>query len=50
MAAHRLILEPGLFPQRRPGRWLLEVLQKGTFAAPEFRPQRPRDGGRDIEL
>ena len=33
-----------------PGRRLLEVLQAGPFAEPDFQPERARDGGRRIEL
>jgi plasmid stability protein len=49
-AEHRLILEEALFPERRPGRKLLEVLQAGPFAEPDFAPERSHDGGRDVEL
>lgn len=49
-AEHRLILEEALFPERRPGRRLLEVLQTGPFAEPDFEPERARDHGRRIEL
>jgi plasmid stability protein len=49
-AEHRLILEEALFPERRPGRRLLEVLQAGPFAEPDFAPERARDHGRRIEL
>ena len=49
-AEHRLILEQALFPERRPGRRLLEVLQAGPFAEPDFQPERARDRGRHVEL
>jgi plasmid stability protein len=49
-AEHRLILEEALFPELRPGRRLLEVLQAGPFAEPDFAPERTRDHGRRIEL
>lgn len=49
-AEHRLILERALFPERRPERRLLEVLQAGPFAEPDFRMGRARDRGRDIDL
>jgi len=49
-AEHRRILEEALFPERRPGRRLLEVLQRGPFTDPDFRPERVRDHGRDVEL
>lgn len=49
-AEHRRILEEALFPERRPGRRLLEVLQAGPFAEPDFEPERARDHGRRIEL
>jgi plasmid stability protein len=49
-AEHRLILEHALFPERRRGRPLLEVLQAGPFAEPDFAPERVRDHGRDIDL
>ena len=49
-AQHRLILEEALFPERRPGRKLLEVLQAGPFAEPDFAPERARDRGRDVAL
>lgn len=49
-AEHRRILEEALFPERRPGRNLLEVLQAGPFAEPGFEPERTRDHGRRIEL
>lgn len=38
------------FPDRRPGRRLLEALQAGPFAEPDFEPERARDRGRRIEL
>ena len=43
-------LEEALFPERRPGRSLLEVLQAGPFAEPGFEPERARDRGRSVEL
>jgi plasmid stability protein len=49
-AEHRRILEEALFPERRPGRRLLEVLQAGPFAEPDFQPERAGDRGRRIEL
>jgi plasmid stability protein len=49
-AEHRLILEQALFPERRPGRRLLEVLQAGPFAEPDFLPERSRDRGRPMDL
>lgn len=49
-AEHRLILELALFPERRPGRRLLGILQAGPFAEPDFQPERSRDHGRDIDL
>jgi plasmid stability protein len=49
-AEHRQILEQALFPERQPGRRLLEVLQRGPFADPDFRPERARDRGRDVAL
>ena len=49
-AEHRLILEQALFPERRPGRRLLEVLQAGPFGQPDFRLERERDQGRTVEL
>ena len=49
-AEHRLILEHALFPERRRGRPLLEVLQAGPFAEPDFAPERARDHGRDVDL
>ena len=49
-AEHRVILEQALFPERRPSRPLLEVLQAGPFAEPDFAPERARDHGRDIDL
>jgi len=49
-AEHRLILEEALFPERRPGRRLLEVLQAGPFTESDFEPERARDHGRRIEL
>jgi plasmid stability protein len=49
-AEHRLILEAALFPERRPGRRLLEVLQAGPFAEPDFQPERARDRGRHVDL
>jgi plasmid stability protein len=49
-AEHRLILEQALFPERRPGRRLLDVLQAGPFAEPDFQPERARDRGRRVEL
>lgn len=49
-AEHQLILEQALFPERRPGRGLLEVLQAGPFAEPDFQSERARDRGRHIEL
>jgi plasmid stability protein len=49
-AEHRRILEQALFPERRPGRRLLEILQAGPFAEPDFQPERARDRGRRIEL
>ena len=36
-AEHRLILEEALFPERRPGRRLLEVLQAGPLCRARFR-------------
>jgi plasmid stability protein len=49
-AEHRLILEQALFPERRPGRRLLDVLRAGPFAEPDFQPERARDRGRRVEL
>jgi plasmid stability protein len=49
-AEHRLILEQALFPERRPERRLLEVIQAGPFAEPDFQPERGRDRGRRVEL
>jgi plasmid stability protein len=49
-AEHRLILERALFPEGRPERRLLEILQAGPFAAPGFKPERARNHGRHIDL
>jgi plasmid stability protein len=49
-AEHRRILEEALFPERRPGRRLLEILQAGPFAEPDFQLERVRDQGRRVEL
>lgn len=49
-AEHRQILEQALLPERAPGRRLVEVLQEGPFAETDFRPERARDHGRDVEL
>jgi plasmid stability protein len=43
---HRLILEEALLPERRPRRKLLDVLQAGPFAEPDFSLERARDRGR----
>jgi hypothetical protein len=49
-AEHRLILERALFPERRPERRVLEVLQAGPFAEPGFKPERARNRGRHTDL
>jgi plasmid stability protein len=49
-AEHRIILERALFPERRPGRRLLEALQAGPFGDPDLVLERSPDRGRDVEL
>jgi hypothetical protein len=47
---HRLIDQEASFPEPRPGKRLLEVLQADPFAEPGFDLTRAHDRGRRVEL
>lgn len=48
-AEHRRILEEALRPRHSKER-MLEALQGLPWDDPEFRPERAKDTGRDVEL